>query len=76
MQNLTVEQIESIKFNEMGGMFPYFLKKVEINNPMMNVHGLIQIGSNYYRKVVSEKEYKEFTSQLREPFGHQRRRDG
>lgn len=51
MTKLTIEQIESIKFNPIGlGQFPYTLKWVgEIKNPATNVAGLICIDGNYYK---------------------------
>lgn len=53
MEKLTVEQIESIKFNPIGvGEYPYKLKRIEVKHQAANVSGCIRIGYDYY-----EKEY-------------------
>ena len=67
VMELTVDQIESIKFTKIGDMFPYSLKKVEISNPMMNVYGLIRIGDYYYKQVIDEKAHKDLVSRLIPP---------
>lgn len=46
---LTINQLESIEFTQIGDPFPKRLEHIEIPNGMYNINGHIRIGSNYYK---------------------------
>lgn len=65
-------QIEQILFKPVGG-FPYRLKKVVVDHPMQNVHGLIQINGEYYREVLDEAFHQNYVSRLYPPFNYHKK---
>ena len=65
------EQIESILFTPVGG-FPYRLKKVEVNHPMMNVAGLIRIEGEYYKQELDKEFHQNYLSKIIPPFNYRK----